>query len=162
MTWSWTQQFSISGAILDTLHELSWQFPSSVRALTESETHPQALSIWATNHSASGGTGPVWPWTTLRGTCSSAGDSGRAECPTQDSMLGGTSSYFAQVIPLHLDYLRNGRDSPGSSGDMGLIPGWRTKIPHTVEELSPCAITKTWCSQIKKKKKRKKWKKHTP
>ena len=65
-------------------------------------------------------------------------------------MLGGMSSYFAQVIPLHLDYLRNGRDSPGGSGDVALIPRCRMKIPHAVEELSPLRPD---AAKLKKKKK---------
>ena len=32
-----------------------------------------------------------------------------------------------------------------NAGDMGLIPGWRTKIPHAVGKLSPCAVMKTQC-----------------
>ena len=28
-----------------------------------------------------------------------------------------------------------------TSGDMGSIPGWRPKIPHAAEKLSPCATT---------------------
>ena len=28
-----------------------------------------------------------------------------------------------------------------NAGDMGSIPGWRTKIPHDAEKLSPCATT---------------------
>ena len=46
--------------------------------------------------------------------------------------------------------LTNGRDFPGgpvvknlpsTAGDVGLIPGWGTKIPYTMEQLSPCAAT---------------------
>ena len=33
-----------------------------------------------------------------------------------------------------------------NAGDMGLIPGWRTKIPHAVGELSLCAVMKTQCN----------------
>lgn len=66
-------------------------------------------------------------------------------------MLGGMSSYFAQVIPLHLDYLRNGRDSPGGSGDVALIPRCRMKIPHAVEELSPLRPD---AAKLKKKRKK--------
>ena len=28
-----------------------------------------------------------------------------------------------------------------NAGDVGLIPGWRPKIPHAAEKLSPCATT---------------------
>ena len=51
------------------------------------------------------------------------------------------------------------RDVPGGSaaetlpceaGDVGLIPGQRTKIPHALGQLSLCATTKTLCSQISK------------
>ena len=30
---------------------------------------------------------------------------------------------------------------PCNAGDVGLIPGWGTRIPHAVEQLSPCAPT---------------------
>ena len=48
--------------------------------------------------------------------------------------------------------LRKKRDFPGglvvkkplfNAGDMDLIPGWRTKIPHAVGKLSLCAVMKT-------------------
>ena len=51
------------------------------------------------------------------------------------------------------------RDFPGGSvlknlsanvEDIGLIPGWGTKIPHALEQLSPRATTRTLCSQINK------------
>ena len=31
------------------------------------------------------------------------------------------------------------KNLPCNAGDMGLIPGWGTKTPHTEEELSPLA-----------------------
>ena len=34
------------------------------------------------------------------------------------------------------------RNQPCSAGDMGLIPGWRTKIPLTMEKQSPGAATR--------------------
>ena len=34
------------------------------------------------------------------------------------------------------------RNPPSNSGDVGLIPSWGTKIPHTSRQLSPCATTK--------------------
>ena len=37
---------------------------------------------------------------------------------------------------------------PCPAGDMGSIPGWGTKIPHGMEQLS--TMMKTWCSQINK------------
>ena len=38
---------------------------------------------------------------------------------------------------------------PCSARDtVGLIPGWRTKIPHASEQLSPCATTRV-CAQSK-------------
>ena len=33
------------------------------------------------------------------------------------------------------------KDPPCDAGDMGLIPGQRTEIPHAQEQLSPCAVT---------------------
>ena len=43
--------------------------------------------------------------------------------------------------------------SPSSNArDMGLIPGWGTKIPHAMRQLSPCPTTKTQGGQKKKKK----------
>ena len=30
---------------------------------------------------------------------------------------------------------------PSSAGDTGLIVGWGTEIPHTMEQLSPCIAT---------------------
>ena len=30
---------------------------------------------------------------------------------------------------------------PCNSEDKDLIPGWRTKIPHAMEQLNPCATT---------------------
>ena len=32
-------------------------------------------------------------------------------------------------------------NQPANTGDMGLIPGPATKIPHAVGQLSPCATT---------------------
>ena len=40
------------------------------------------------------------------------------------------------------------KNLPSSAGDVGSIPGRGTKIPHVVGLLSPCATTKTQCSQI--------------
>ena len=40
------------------------------------------------------------------------------------------------------------KNLPSNAGDVGSIPGRGTKIPHVVEILSPCATTKTQCSQI--------------
>jgi len=34
------------------------------------------------------------------------------------------------------------KDLPSSAGDMGSAPGWGTKIPYTVEQLSPSASTR--------------------
>ena len=34
------------------------------------------------------------------------------------------------------------KNLPSNAGDMGLIPGQRTKIPRAVEHLSSCAATK--------------------
>ena len=36
---------------------------------------------------------------------------------------------------------------PSTAGDMGLIPGQGTKIPHAVEQLSPHTPTQTQCSK---------------
>ena len=33
------------------------------------------------------------------------------------------------------------RNLPANEGDAGSIPGWGTKIPHAVGQLSPCATT---------------------
>ena len=38
------------------------------------------------------------------------------------------------------------KNLPCNAGDAGLIPGWGTKIPHAVEQLSPCPVTtKSMC-----------------
>ena len=29
---------------------------------------------------------------------------------------------------------------PSNAGDAGSIPGWGTKIPHAIRQLSPCAL----------------------
>ena len=34
------------------------------------------------------------------------------------------------------------KNLPSNAGDIGLIPGWGTKIPHTMGQLSLCAETK--------------------
>ena len=34
------------------------------------------------------------------------------------------------------------KNLPCNAGDMGLIPGWGTKTPHTEEELSPSIPTR--------------------
>ena len=35
---------------------------------------------------------------------------------------------------------------PSKAGDVGLIPGWGTKIPHAMEQLNSCVeITETVC-----------------
>ena len=33
------------------------------------------------------------------------------------------------------------KNSLGNAGDLGSIPGWGTKIPHALEQLSPCTTT---------------------
>ena len=51
------------------------------------------------------------------------------------------------------------KNLPLNIGDMGLIPGWGTKIPHATGQLNLCAAiteptqatAKTQCSQMKKK-----------
>ena len=35
---------------------------------------------------------------------------------------------------------------PCNARDMGLIPGWGSKIPHASEQLSSCATTKILCA----------------
>ena len=41
------------------------------------------------------------------------------------------------------DFLRSPvvKNPPSNAGVMGLTPGWGTKIPHAVGQLSPCATT---------------------
>ena len=34
------------------------------------------------------------------------------------------------------------KNTPSNAGDMGLIPGQETKIPHVVGHLGPCATTR--------------------
>ena len=34
------------------------------------------------------------------------------------------------------------KNPPSNAGDMGLIPGHETKIPHATGQLSPCSITR--------------------
>ena len=51
------------------------------------------------------------------------------------------------------------KNLPVNIGDMGLIPGWGTKIPHATGQLNLCAAiteptqaaAKIQCSQMKKK-----------
>ena len=33
------------------------------------------------------------------------------------------------------------KNPPSNAGDMGSIPGWGTKIPHAMGQLSPCTTT---------------------
>ena len=40
------------------------------------------------------------------------------------------------------------KNSPSNAGDMGLIPGRGTRIPHAVGQLSPFTAIKAQCSQI--------------
>ena len=40
------------------------------------------------------------------------------------------------------------KNPPSHAGDSCLIPGWGTKTPHALEQLSPHAATKTQHSQI--------------
>ena len=47
------------------------------------------------------------------------------------------------------------KDPPSKAGYVGLIPGQRTKIPHTMGQLSSCATMKTQHSQIKIKQSKK-------
>ena len=39
------------------------------------------------------------------------------------------------------------KNPPSDAGDAGLIPGWGTKIPHAVEQLSPSATATVHGSQ---------------
>ena len=40
------------------------------------------------------------------------------------------------------------KNLPCNARDVGLIPGWGTKIPYAVEQLSPCtATTECMCSR---------------
>ena len=41
------------------------------------------------------------------------------------------------------------KNLPFSTGDVGSIPGWGTKILHVTGQLSPCAAMKIQCSQNK-------------
>ena len=41
------------------------------------------------------------------------------------------------------------KNLPSNVGDMGLIPGQGTKIPHALGQLSLCTARKTQCSQNK-------------
>ena len=34
------------------------------------------------------------------------------------------------------------KNPPGNAGDLGSIPGWGTKIPHALKQLSPCATAR--------------------
>ena len=45
------------------------------------------------------------------------------------------------------------KNPPSNIGDAGSVPGQGTKTPHATGQLSPCAVSKTQCSQKKKKKK---------
>ena len=40
------------------------------------------------------------------------------------------------------------KNSPCNAGDMGLVPGWGTNIPHAMEHLGLHVTTKTRDSQI--------------
>ena len=42
-----------------------------------------------------------------------------------------------------------GKNLPSNAGDVGLIPGWETKIPHTVWQLSQGTTTReaTYCNE---------------
>ena len=42
------------------------------------------------------------------------------------------------------------KNLPFNGGDVGLIPGRETKIPHALGRLRPCTATKTGCNQINK------------
>ena len=33
------------------------------------------------------------------------------------------------------------KNPPSNAGDMGSTPGWGTRIPHAMEQLSPCTTT---------------------
>ena len=37
---------------------------------------------------------------------------------------------------------------PANAGDLGLIPGLGTKIPHVMRQLSPCATTESSCPSL--------------
>ena len=37
---------------------------------------------------------------------------------------------------------------PCNAGDVVMVPGRETRIPHTAEQLSPCITTKAPCNQI--------------
>ena len=41
------------------------------------------------------------------------------------------------------------KDPPCSAGDAGSVPGWRTKMPHTAEQVSPPAMTRGSALQSK-------------
>ena len=41
------------------------------------------------------------------------------------------------------------KNPPSNAGDMGSIPGWRTKIPHAERQLSLCVSVKTQHRQNK-------------
>ena len=40
------------------------------------------------------------------------------------------------------------KNLPCNTGDVVMVPVRKTKIPHTVEQLSPCITTKAPCNQI--------------
>ena len=41
------------------------------------------------------------------------------------------------------------KNSPCKAGNMGFIPGGRTKIPNATEQLSPCSAMEdpAWCNE---------------
>ena len=40
------------------------------------------------------------------------------------------------------------KNPPSEAGDVGLIPGWGDKIPHTTGQLSPPAVTRESFSSV--------------
>ena len=70
------------------------------------------------------------------------------------TQLEQLSTYTHTVITIMRDF-RGGlvvKNLPCNAGDVVMVPGQETKVPHIAEQLSPCITTKTPCNQIFKKK----------
>ena len=49
--------------------------------------------------------------------------------------------FFYKINIVGLPWWSSGKESPSNAGDTGSIPGWGTKIPHAMGQLSPHAAT---------------------
>ena len=59
---------------------------------------------------------------------------------TEEKVVKSDNKYIFKILGRDLPGGPMVKNPPSNAGDAGSIPGWGTKIPHTVGQLRPCAL----------------------